>query len=221
MNYTFPKAILFDLDGTLVNNVRFHQEAWLCFLEKYNRTLSLFEFQAQSHGTIGELIVRFFGTDLSANEVHALGQEKEQLYRDTYRPYLKEIAGLHQFLAVLAQRKCIMTVATMSDQPNIDLVMDGLAIRHYFSCVVGGHQVRKGKPDPEVFLTTLKKINVPANDCWVIEDTVAGVRAARAANIPVIGMCTTEKPENLRQAGCFAVVQNYIELNQLIDESKT
>lgn len=219
MAYTLPKAILFDLDGTLVNNVSFHQEAWLRFLEKHNITISLAEFHTKSHGTIGELIVRFFGTDLSPKRIVELGQEKEQLYRDLYRDHLKEIAGLKPFLDFLIQQKCQLAVASMSDQPNIDLVLDGLAIRSYFTAIVGGHQVSKGKPDPEVFLKTANQLGVLPHECWVIEDTMSGVQAARAATIPVIGMCSTEKPETLLQAGCFAVVNDFYELKLILDES--
>ena len=73
-----PKAIIFDMDGTLVDNIIFHKNAWLKFLKKYNIEIEPESFNAQNHGTIDEMIVRFFGNDISTEKVQQLGQEKEQ-----------------------------------------------------------------------------------------------------------------------------------------------
>ncbi|HSF54286.1 MAG TPA: HAD family phosphatase, partial [Algoriphagus sp.] len=99
------KAILFDMDGTLVNSIPFHQEAWLRFLSNHGIHLRPEDFHAQNHGTIHEMMHRFFPHEKSREKRIELGEEKEITYRKIYGPHLKEIAGLTEFLKSLKSKK--------------------------------------------------------------------------------------------------------------------
>jgi haloacid dehalogenase superfamily, subfamily IA, variant 3 with third motif having DD or ED/haloacid dehalogenase superfamily, subfamily IA, variant 1 with third motif having Dx(3-4)D or Dx(3-4)E len=210
---TKTKAIIFDMDGTLVDNIPFHKEAWLSFLRKYNIILNPDQFEAQNHGNIEEMIRRFFGEELSDEEVIRLGQEKEQTYRDLYKNHLKEVSGLTDLLHRMKKQNIIAALATMGDTPNIDFILDSLNIRSFFDYITGGHEISRGKPDSEIFDLSLAKMNLKCEDCLVIEDSIGGVQSAQNAGIKVIGITTSYTSEILKTNGCFYTISNFKELN--------
>jgi beta-phosphoglucomutase len=212
-----PKAIIFDMDGTLVDNIPYHKEAWMVFLKKYGIVLSPEAFQAQNHGTIDEMIRRFFGVDLPVEEVERLGQEKESTYRLLYQSHIREVAGLTSLLERMRMLGIRASLATMGDTPNIDFVLDGLSIRPFFDSVTGGHEVVKGKPDAEIFFLALKKMGLHGVDCLVVEDSIGGVVSAKRAGIRVVGVATSHTPEELRVAGCFRTITDFNELKSELD----
>lgn len=207
-----PKAILFDMDGTLVDSIPYHQEAWLRFLESHGIHLGPDEFHAQNHGTIDEMIRRFFPAVQDSTALYALGQEKERIYREIYKPHIHEVAGLTPFLERIHTLGIQAHLATMGDRPNIDFVLDGLGIRSFFSSITGAEEVSKGKPNPEVFLRSIEKAKVHASDCWVLEDSKGGILAGAAAGCLVIGITTSNSPEELISYGAERTVVDFLEL---------
>jgi HAD superfamily hydrolase (TIGR01509 family) len=203
------KAVIFDMDGTLVNNMNFHQRAWIDFLKTYNVNITEEEFHEKNHGTITEVVPRFFSKKLSFEEIAALGQEKEQLYRNLYRPHLKPIDGLIDFLGKLKEANTRVGLATAGDIPNIDFTIDGLDIRHYFSAITGSEEVQRGKPDPEVYLLTASKMNIDPANCLVVEDTISGIKAGLAAGMQVMAVTTTVKREVLTQYKLYRIIDDY------------
>ena len=203
------KAVIFDMDGTLVDNIPYHEKSWIAFLNQHQIQISPESFSAQNHGTIDEMITRFFGNDLTVERLKNLGQLKEQTYRDFYKSDLKEISGLTLFLRNLQTKNIKIGLATMGDIPNIDFILDGLNIRNYFDEVTGGHEVSKGKPDPEIFLKSLEKLNVKPEECVVFEDSLGGIQSALDANIKVVGITTLHSKEQLLDFGCSKVIDTY------------
>jgi beta-phosphoglucomutase len=212
INANVPKAIIFDMDGTLVNNIPFHKEAWLVFLKKHNIQLNPKEFEAQNHGNIEEMIRRFFRQNLQDEKVKELGQEKEKTYRDSYRSHIHEISGLTNLLNRMNDLEIHASLATMGDTPNIDFVLDALSIRKFFHSVTGGHEIKRGKPDAEIFILALKKLGLNSADCTVIEDSVDGIISAREAGINVIGITTSHSEDELKANGCYHVISDFHEL---------
>lgn len=218
--FSRKQAILFDMDGTLVDNIPFHSSAWISFLHTHGIDIKPEEFQAQNHGNIGEMIRRFFGSSLPDALVRSLGQEKEQTYRHLYRHHIRSVEGLTSLLQKMEHMHIKAALVTMGDMPNIDFVVDSLHIRPWFASITGGHEVEKGKPDPEIYLLALKKLNVPASACLVVEDSPGGVEAARRAGIDVVGITTSHNETELLQAGCVAAISDFHDLARLLGNDR-
>ncbi len=210
------QAIFFDMDGTLVDSIPFHQRAWLRFLDIYGIPLKPEEFNTQNHGTIHEMVRRFFPYVDSKERQLELGEEKEVLFRTIYQPHLEEIVGLTHFLEHLQSLGISRHLSTMGDQNNIDFTLDGLGIRHFFDTITGGHEVLKGKPDPEIFLRSLEKAGVEPKQALAFEDSGGGIRAARAAGLRVIGIASTHSKKELVEMACEAAYTNFLEILQEI-----
>ena len=207
---TQPKqAIIFDMDGTIVDNMHIHLETWLSFLSDHNIHLDKEGFEKQGHGNLTEIISRIFKLDKRDPEVQRIGQAKEKFYRDAYRGRIIEISGFIETLQRLKHQNISRALATMGDTPNIDLVVDALEIRDQFESIIGGHEVENGKPHPEIFLKTLDRLQVHPKNSLVIEDSISGIQAAINARIRVIGITTSYNRERLMDAGCYTTISNY------------
>lgn len=215
MHKTIPKkikAIIFDMDGTLVDSIPYHKEVWLSFLKKHSIFLDPEDFLTKNQGHIDEMIRRFFGQGLPHEKVKILGQEREKAFRDLYRHNIKEINGLTDFLIKMREMNIKASLATLGYTQNIDLVLDELNIRGFFHSITGGHEVRKGKPDPEIYHLALEKLALKNTDCVVIEDSISGVTSARQAGIEVIGITTSHTENELIANGCFSTISNFHDL---------
>ena len=198
------------MDGTIVDNMQVHIDTWLIFIKQHGINLDREAFLERMHGNLREIISRVFELDPDDPRVMELGQAKERFYRDTYRPHIREIPGLTDTLHSLHKMNVKCALATMGDTPNIDLVVDELQIRSYFNTIIGGHEVKKGKPNPEIFNRVLQALDLRPENCLVIEDSISGVESAKRAGIPVIGITTTHTPDDLLHAGCFLTIDDYL-----------
>jgi beta-phosphoglucomutase family hydrolase len=183
--FTDFEALIFDMDGTLVDNMPFHHKTWLEWAVREDIRLSESELMAQTHGTIGEITRRFFPNESEA-EIFARGQRKEALYRELYAPHLKLLSGLQEFLVWSRENNLRIALATAGDYKNIAFTIDGLQIREFFEALVGSEDVTHGKPHPEVFLLAAQKLNLAPHKCVVFEDSPAGVEAARRAGMKCV-----------------------------------
>ncbi len=204
-----PKAVIFDMDGTLVDSIPYHREVWLTFLRNHGIQLDEESFHAQNHGTIEEMMFRFFGSSLTKSQLLQFSEVKEQTYREMYSTQIKEVEGLTNFLESIFLRKVRIGLATMGDQNNIDFTLDSLGIRRFFHSTTGGHEVTKGKPDPEIYELALTKIGMKASDCLAFEDSIGGVRSAISAGIRVVGITTTHTREELLDFGCARTIDGF------------
>lgn len=188
---TAPIAFIFDMDGTMIDNMAFHGQAWRDFLSSLGISMTEAELDRYNHGTIGEVLRRICGNHLSDADVLELGEQKESRYRELYRPHLKLIPGLSTFLNEAKQTSIPIALATSAAKPNIDFVLDTLDIRSYFSAWIGGDDVEFGKPHPETFLKAAQQLGYSPEQCLVFEDTLSGVEAAQNAGMKTIAVTTT------------------------------
>jgi beta-phosphoglucomutase family hydrolase len=184
-------ALIFDMDGVIVDSNPMHRESWTRFNRRYGveTTEAMLE---RMYGKRNDEIVRdFFGPDLSDEETAARGRAKEALYREMIGDRLEDILvpGVRQFLA--KWRKLPMAVASNAEPDNVNFLLDRARLRPYFSAVVDGHQVSRPKPAPDVYLLAARLLGVDASRCVVFEDSPAGVSAGLAAGMVVIALCTT------------------------------
>jgi beta-phosphoglucomutase len=190
-------ALVFDLDGVIVDSNRVHAVCWREYLRRCGLETPD-DFDLRMFGRRNDDIVRdMFGPDLDPAEVFRHGAEKERLYRQMMRPVLQEnqVPGVAAFLE--RHRIMPMAVATNGEPANADFVIDTGGLRQYFRVVIDGHQVERPKPDPEIYLRAAEMLSVPPGDCIVFEDSLAGIQAARASGARVAAIRTTHSAAEL------------------------
>lgn len=183
-------ALIFDVDGVIVDSNPAHRLAWEAFNRRYGIETTE-EMHRRMYGKRNdEIVLDFFGA-LPPAEVAARGAAKEVLYREMISSRVESmlLPGLREFLARHAASP--MAVASNAEPANIDFLLDRAGLRHYFRAVVDGHQVRHPKPDPEIYLRAARQLGVPPASSIVFEDSYAGVAAGKAAGMRVVGVLST------------------------------
>ncbi len=189
-------ALLFDMDGTMINNMAYHLRAWEQMMEELGHPMRGEQLLQQLYGSNKGVLDRIFGEGyFDAATISLLSDRKEALYRTLYQPHIKLIAGLDSFLRQQHECGMLMALGTASNMPNINLTLDTLRIRHYFKTIVSADDVQRGKPDPETYLRAAEWLNVSPANCLVFEDVPKGVEAAAAAGMQVVVVTTTHTPE--------------------------
>lgn len=192
------QAVLFDMDGVVVDNLTYHVDAWLLFCERKNIPLTREIFYRELNGMNSkDTFEWFYKRELSRAEIEVLEEEKELIYRDFYRNHIKPAPGLLAFLQTLRAHGIKTALATSAGSGNIDFILDGLGIRDQFDAIIGGAEVRKGKPDPEIYLKAADLVGVEPGLCWVIEDSLQGIAAGQSAGMRVVGISTSHSPAEL------------------------
>jgi beta-phosphoglucomutase family hydrolase len=184
-------ALIFDMDGVIVDSNPMHRESWVAFNRRYGLETTE-EMHQRMYGRRNDQIVRdFYGDGITVEEVDARGRAKEQLYREMMAGRTEEVLvpGLRAFLE--RHRDLPMGVASNAEPENVAFVLDEAGLRPYFRAVVDGHQVHNPKPHPDVYLRAAELLETEPANCIVFEDSYSGAAAAVAAGMRVIGICTT------------------------------
>ena len=192
------RAVLFDMDGVVIDNLPYHVDAWLLYCERHGIHLTREIFYKDLNGlnskdTFEWLLKR----EITREEIIEMEEEKEEIYRGFYKPFLSPAPGLMDFLALLKANGIKTALGTSAGPGNIDFILDGLGIRAEFDAVIGGAEVIKGKPDPEIYVRAAGLVHVSPEDCWVIEDSLQGIEAGLSAGMKVVGMTTSHSPDEL------------------------
>jgi beta-phosphoglucomutase family hydrolase len=191
-------ALIFDMDGVIVDSNPVHRESWRLYNRRFGIETSE-AMQQRMYGKRNDEIVRdFFGDGLSQEQVIAHGAEKEKLYREMMAPRLQEslVPGVTR---LLRQRNGTpVGLATNAERANVDFMLDGVRVgdrrlRSCFQVVVDGQQVARPKPAPDIYLRVAELLGAEPRNCVVFEDSYTGVEAALAAGARVVGVRTTHK----------------------------
>ncbi len=209
-------AIIFDLDGTLVDNMAHHFRAWRETAAQLSVPLDDARIQREFAGKKNdEIIPALLARPVPPDELARIASGKEALYRKLYTGNVQLVAGA----AALIERahKAGMKVAIGSAAPpeNRAMVLGELGIHAWFHAIVGGEEAPRGKPHPDLFLLAAERLGVAPDTCLVFEDAVLGVKAAVAAGMDCVGLTTSEPAAELKHAGAFAALRDFTEFELL------
>ncbi|MCU0403925.1 MAG: HAD family phosphatase [Chitinophagaceae bacterium] len=207
------EAVIFDMDGTLVDSMPYHMLSWQKFLESKGIEAGLEEIREKGHGTLFDIMPRFFGEYITREDSYRLAMEKEAIFREMYAPFMKPIEGLLQFLDELKQNGIKMALGTAADFSNTDFTLDTLQIRSYFDVIITSDIVPEGKPSPAVYNYAAKQLGINPSACIVFEDTFSGYKAGRAAEMKVAAITTMHSAEEWNGHGADLVLNNYYDVN--------
>ena len=187
-----PKAVIFDIDGTIVDNMHLHAEAFAVFAERHGLAALTTEDRARLDGRRNsEIFPILFKREVPREEWQAYEHEKEGLYRQLSKGRLTPMKGLQLLIDRLRESNIPMALATSAPEPNVIHTLNELGLTDAFAIIVRGDQVPRGKPAPDVFLEAARRLNVSPGDCLVFEDAPMGIEAAHAAGTQVVALTTS------------------------------
>ena len=213
------KAFLFDLNGTIVDDMAYHKKVWYHVLvNELGANMSFEEVAAEMYGKNSELLDRVFGKGaFTPEQVSEIEMAKEKKYQEIYRPFMKPLDGLMEFLAAAKAAGIHMGIGSAAIPFNIDFVLDELNIRHFFSTVVSAFHVPVSKSDPAVFLQGAANLGVDPTNCIVFEDAPKGVEAAANAGMKAVAITTMHTPDEFKQYNnIIAFTKDYGTLSHLL-----
>ena len=183
MNEPGTTAFLFDLNGTMIDDMEYHIIAWHDILNELGAGISYEKAKAECYGKNNELLERIFPGRFSDAEKTRMSIAKEEKYQREFRPRLKLVDGLDLFINEAYDRKILMAIGSAAIKFNIDFVLDGLSIRRYFKSVVSADDVSYSKPHPETYLKCSAELGILPESCIVFEDSPRGVECASRAGM--------------------------------------
>lgn len=201
-------AVIFDMDGTLVDNMEYHQSAWTRFLKRFNIEITADYYRMKLFGRPSrEILNEVLKKEHSPDEARSLAVEKEKLYRDIYKDNVAPLSGLIDFLDDLLLNEAKLAVATSAPTENLKFIFGELDLHKYFHASLDATAVSKNKPDPEIYLRASEMLNVAPSDCIVFEDSVSGAEAAHRAGMKVIGVNVSDRDRIKRFTG--EIIKDY------------
>jgi beta-phosphoglucomutase len=194
-------AFIFDMDGVLTDNMRFHADSWVELFSDYGlEGLDAERYLVETAGMKGLDVLRYFlDPQISEAEAERLTELKDFLYRVNSRNIIKPMPGLGRFLDTAEKRGIQLGIGTGAGQKNIDYVLGILNMADTFQAIVDPSQVRCGKPEPDIFLRAATLLEVPPSACIVFEDALPGVDAARKAGMQCVAVTTTNSADAFSQ----------------------
>lgn len=193
------RAVIFDMDGVLVDSYSAHFAAWQRLGAQLGRSITEAEFASVFGRRNREIIQRFWGDLVPEGDVAAWSDRKESMYREILLKDFPAMDGVGELLDALKAAGFALAIGSSGPPENIEAVLDGLGRQRFFDAVTGGLEVAHGKPDPEVFLLTARKLGLPPHRCAVIEDSVHGLEAARRAGAVPIALAGTAPHDRLAE----------------------
>jgi HAD superfamily hydrolase (TIGR01509 family) len=183
------KAVLWDMDGTLINSEELHWTAWRDTMAHEGIVITREQFLASFGQRNDSIIPAWLGPAATAEEIDRIGEAKEQLYRKLVREadILPE-PGVAAWLQALHAEGWQQAIASAAPRANIDIILQVLSLSHVFQGIVSAEDVHRGKPDPEVYFLAASKVGVPPDRCVVVEDAAPGIEGARRAGMRSVGV---------------------------------
>lgn len=199
MSFYEKYAFIFDMDGTLVDNMHVHTEAWGRMLAENGIEMNAHDFLVKTAGKTNREILPTIFEGISDERIVELGNRKESLYQEIFLPHRRAVAGVTEFLTAAENLGIKMAVATAAPIMNVEYILDGLDLRRFFQALTTAADITHGKPNPEIFLKSAEKLSVEPKNCLVFEDAIGGFEAAHRAGMRSIGIATVNSIEDILQ----------------------
>jgi beta-phosphoglucomutase len=193
------KAFLFDMNGTMIDDMQYHISAWHRILNELGANISMEKMKEECYGKNYELIERIVPGRFAEEEKDKMSFEKEKQYQREFKPHLKLVNGLEKFLERSHEAGIKLGIGSAAIRFNIDFVLDGLEIRRYFDAIVTADDVKYSKPDPETWLKCADVLKLPPADCLVFEDSPKGAESALNAGMKCIIITNLHKEDEFTQ----------------------
>lgn len=195
------QAAIFDMNGTMIDDMAYHKIAWTEFFKRHGVELTDDEFRQKVSGKKNnQIFTEVFGKDLTPNQIREYTDEKEATYREMYAPDIHEVAGLTHSIEQLQGHGLKIAIATTAPAKNREFALEKLGLVGKFEVILGDEDVSKGKPDPQIYLQTAAQLGAQPERCIVFEDSPPGVAAGKRAGMTVIGLLTSHSADELADA---------------------
>jgi beta-phosphoglucomutase len=214
-NSSLPAALIFDMDGVLIDSNPFHIQKWKEFLHERGVPYNAEDLPKQILGIRNDTAFRhFFGRELRGEEVKKLSEDLEARFRAAFLPHAQPLPGLKALLDECHTEGIPLAVASSAMTRNVDFIVDTLKLRPYFASIATGDNVSRPKPDPEIYLKTAEKLGLAPAKCVAFEDSFVGIESAKRAGMKCVAIASTFPAEELlRQTQVDLVVKGFEELN--------
>jgi len=194
------EAVIWDMDGVIADTAPYHCKAWQEVFQKRGVDFTEEDFK-RNFGQRNDTIIRnTIGGSISPSGVDIIANEKEENFRRRVAQNIKSLPGAIELIRLLGEHGVKMAIASSAPMENIQLVTRGLGINNCFQAIVWGREVTEGKPSPQGFLLAAQKLGVEPQKCIVIEDSVAGVTAAKRAGMRCLAVTTNHPKTSLKEA---------------------
>jgi beta-phosphoglucomutase family hydrolase len=196
-----PRGAIFDWDGVIINSAAHHEASWEKLAGELKRVLPEGHFKKGFGMKNDKIIPELLGWTTDLAEISAISLRKEELYRELVRELgIAALPGVESWLSALRNADIPCVIGSSTHRENITTTLDVLGLSPFFADIVSAQDVKRGKPDPEVFLTAAARIGVPPSGGIVFEDALVGIAAGHAAGMRVVAVTTTEPEEKLLHA---------------------
>jgi beta-phosphoglucomutase len=203
------RAVVFDMDGVLIDSGAHHRDAWRQLLADLGLTPAPDFWRLTIGRPAEEAVALLLDRAVDAEEARHLARRKREHYTRLTARGMLPIVGAPAFVAALVRQGVPRAVATSASRRDMEEMLTDVGLRDHFEVVVTAEDVRRGKPDPEVYLRAAAGLGLPPAACVVFEDSLVGIRAARAAGMRVIGVATAHTDDELRAAGAEAAIADF------------
>ena len=210
------KGIIFDMDGTIVDSLPYHYKAWKIFF-KENKVENFSErLKHYKGGGTLDLLTAVYGDKYSRKELKIMTDDKEIIFREIYKNNVVPIMGFMDMFELIKSKKILVGIASNAIRKNVKMILSELKIYEKFDSIICGDEVKRGKPDPEMFDETINRFNLKKEECLIFEDSVEGVSAAVNSRVDVVGITSSTSKKILIDKGCITTIDNYLNFDMSI-----